>query len=189
MQVTISTVYDLPDIQHMPKHRMEFLDYKAGVKQALSPDNPFNKVADDPPKDFFYEMGAPDRDDWLITSEQLFFIIEQVTSITEPEIKEYSRKQEVVKARHLFSYFMSLYSGLSLKAIGKKAGGRDHTTVIHAKQTIRDLIDTKDTLTLRYIRDIKAAIMIINSKSLSHVPEAEIHQEGGEYGTKPDSQA
>ncbi|MEL6413198.1 MAG: helix-turn-helix domain-containing protein, partial [Bacteroidota bacterium] len=53
-----------------------------------------------------------------------------------------SRKREVVLARQTAMYLSKKYTNHSLKSIGDYFGGRDHSTVIHALQTINDLLDT-----------------------------------------------
>lgn len=53
-----------------------------------------------------------------------------------------SRKREIVQARQIAMYFCKELTDSSLKNIGSAFGGRDHSTVIHACQTVRDLMDT-----------------------------------------------
>lgn len=58
------------------------------------------------------------------------------------QLKDKTRKKEIVMARQLAMYFAKEYTSLSLKSIGYHFGGRDHSTVIHAVQTVNDLYDT-----------------------------------------------
>ena len=58
------------------------------------------------------------------------------------QLKDKTRKKEIVMARQLAMYFSKDYTNLSLKSIGYHFGGRDHSTVIHAVQTVNDLYDT-----------------------------------------------
>ena len=51
-----------------------------------------------------------------------------------------SRKREIVTARHVAMYFSKQLTTHSLKSIGLRFGGRDHSTVIHACNTIDDRI-------------------------------------------------
>ena len=57
-------------------------------------------------------------------------------------MKSKTRKREVVEARQMSMTMIKSFTRLSLKAIGNEFGGRDHSTVIHAKQTVSDLYDT-----------------------------------------------
>ena len=58
------------------------------------------------------------------------------------QLKDKTRKKEIVMARQMAMYFSKEYTNLSLKSIGYHFGGRDHSTVIHAVQTVNDLNDT-----------------------------------------------
>ena len=66
-----------------------------------------------------------------------------------------SRKREFVYMRQLCMFFIHKNTSLSLKFIGERFGGRDHTTVIHATSTINDFIDIKDDKVLNDITNIK----------------------------------
>ncbi len=58
------------------------------------------------------------------------------------ELKGKSRKKETVFPRQVAMYLAKDFTALSLKSIGYHFGGRDHSTVIHAIQTISDLMET-----------------------------------------------
>ena len=53
-----------------------------------------------------------------------------------------TRKREIVQARQITMYLSKIFTKNSLKTIGEHFGGRDHTTVIHSCQTVKDLMDT-----------------------------------------------
>jgi chromosomal replication initiator protein len=53
-----------------------------------------------------------------------------------------TRKQEVVLARQMAMYIIKQHTQLSLKSIGSHFGGRDHTTVIHSCNMVRNYLDT-----------------------------------------------
>lgn len=57
-------------------------------------------------------------------------------------LKDKIRKKEIVIARQVAMYFSKEYTNHSLKAIGYHFGGRDHSTVIHAVQSVNDMMDT-----------------------------------------------
>lgn len=56
-----------------------------------------------------------------------------------------TRKREIVQARQITMYLAKAFTKNSLKTIGEHFGGRDHTTVIHSCQTVKDLMDTDST--------------------------------------------
>jgi len=53
-----------------------------------------------------------------------------------------TRKREIVQARQITMFLAKAFTKNSLKTIGEHFGGRDHTTVIHSCQTVKDLMDT-----------------------------------------------
>jgi chromosomal replication initiator protein len=60
-------------------------------------------------------------------------------NIAENKIREKTRKKEIVLARQLAMYFAKELTKSSLKTIGLHFGGRDHSTVIHACNTIEEM--------------------------------------------------
>jgi chromosomal replication initiator protein len=84
-------------------------------------------------------------------------IIDVVTShfnIKVADIKGKTRLREVVLPRQIAMFLTKEYTELSLKAIGYHFGGRDHSTVIHAIQTINDL-QNQDRELQMHIKEIK----------------------------------
>lgn len=72
-------------------------------------------------------------------------VLENVIKVfpcTELDIISTSRVRESVVPRQMCMYFLSKYTTQSLKRIGQHFGNRDHSTVIHAKDAISDMIDT-----------------------------------------------
>ncbi len=75
-----------------------------------------------------------------ITIEDIQRTVCDYFNIPEDLIRAKTRKQEVVFARQLAMYLSKELTNFSLKTIGLHFGGRDHSTVIHAYQTVEDLI-------------------------------------------------
>lgn len=69
-------------------------------------------------------------------------------------VKSKTRKREIVQARQISMYLAKSHTKTSLKSIGAFFGGRDHSTVIYACQTVEDLIDT-DKKFKTYVHDIQ----------------------------------
>ena len=63
-------------------------------------------------------------------------------SVPIEKLKEKTRKRAIVQARQLSMYLAKNFTKNSLKVIGRHFGGRDHSTVIHSCQAVRDLMDT-----------------------------------------------
>ena len=66
--------------------------------------------------------------------------------IAEKSIYEKTRKKEVVKPRQIIMYILREEFNVSYPSIGEKLGGRDHTTVIHSCEKIKEEIKSNSSL-------------------------------------------
>ncbi len=69
-------------------------------------------------------------------------VVAEYYSVSLEELKDKTRKQEIVLPRQIAMYLAKSYTSLSLKQIGFNFGKRDHSTVIHAISCIVELIKT-----------------------------------------------
>lgn len=65
-------------------------------------------------------------------------IVSDFYNIDESHIYEKTRKKEVVKPRQIIMYLLREDLNISYPSIGEKLGGRDHTTVIHSCEKIKE---------------------------------------------------
>ncbi len=70
-----------------------------------------------------------------------------------------TRKREIVQARQISMFLAKAFTKNSLKTIGEHFGGRDHTTVIHSCQTVKDLMDT-DTLFKESVIELQQKVQL-----------------------------
>ncbi|MBU1097832.1 MAG: chromosomal replication initiator protein DnaA [Ignavibacteriae bacterium HGW-Ignavibacteriae-2] len=93
----------------------------------------------------------------ISTTRQINISIEYITKIVcehfgveENKVREKNRKQEVVNSRQIAMYLSKQLTRSSLKTIGLHFGGRDHSTVIHAFNSVENMISSdiklKDTI-------------------------------------------
>lgn len=79
-------------------------------------------------------------------------------NITRDELLSTSRKRQIVQARQISMYLSrNLLTNCSLATIGSETGGKDHATVLHACNTVSDLMAT-DRSFKRYVTEIEAAL-------------------------------
>lgn len=71
------------------------------------------------------------------------------------ELKDRSRKQEVVLARQIATYLLREYTGKSYPEIGRYFGSRDHTTVLYSHRKIDSLLMASPDLKLQVDEIIK----------------------------------
>ncbi len=68
-----------------------------------------------------------------------------------------TRKREIVQARQISMFLSKEFTKSSLKTIGEHFGGRDHTTVIHSCQTVKNLMDT-DPLIRDHVKELQQKV-------------------------------
>ncbi|PSQ88630.1 MAG: chromosomal replication initiator protein DnaA [Bacteroidetes bacterium QS_4_64_154] len=79
-----------------------------------------------------------------LTIEDIQRIVCEHLDISEDQIRGKTRKREVVRARQIAMYFAKRHTQHSLKDIGLHFGGRDHSTVIHANDTVEERTEADD---------------------------------------------
>lgn len=77
-----------------------------------------------------------------ITIEAIQKMVCEYFDVSYDKLLQKTRKREIVQARQITMYLAKTFTKNSLKTIGEHFGGRDHTTVIHSCQTVKDLMDT-----------------------------------------------
>ena len=77
-----------------------------------------------------------------LTVEEIQRVVCEYLKIPEDLVRARTRKREVVQARQVAMYYSKQLTRHSLKTIGLHFGGRDHSTVIHAVQSVEDQVDT-----------------------------------------------
>jgi chromosomal replication initiator protein len=81
-----------------------------------------------------------------VSVEDVVKKISNYYEIDERSIYEKTRKKEVVKPRQVIMYILREEFAVSYPSIGEKMGGRDHTTVIHSCDKIKDQLKTDSIL-------------------------------------------
>lgn len=92
-----------------------------------------------------------------ITIDSIQQIVGEHLEIEVEQMKAKTRKRDIVQARQIAMFFAKEMTRHSLKSIGIHFGGRDHSTVIHALQTVNDLIAT-DKYFKQNVSDIRKRI-------------------------------
>lgn len=79
-----------------------------------------------------------------ITIESIQRIVCEYFNIAEDMVRGKTRKQEIVQARQIAMFLGKEFTQSSLKSIGLHFGGRDHTTVIHACESVKNQAETNE---------------------------------------------
>lgn len=68
-------------------------------------------------------------------------LVSEAYGVSIEQMKHKTRKRYIVHARHVAMWLLAYNSELSLPAIGRIFGDRDHSTVIHARDKINDICE------------------------------------------------
>jgi chromosomal replication initiation ATPase DnaA len=79
---------------------------------------------------------------------ELFDIALMEFGLTRHQLESANRKADIIAVRHYMIYLLHQTGFLTLIAIAKKFGSRDHATIIHAKNKIADLLEINDARTI-----------------------------------------
>ncbi len=90
-----------------------------------------------------------------ISVKDVIKLITDFYNVSEDIIFEKTRKKEVVKPRQVIMYILREDFNISFPSIGEKMGGRDHTTVIHSCEKIKEDLKT-NSLLMSEISQIRA---------------------------------
>jgi chromosomal replication initiator protein len=81
-----------------------------------------------------------------ITPSQVIETVAKFYNISVPEIVSASRSRELVQPRQVAMYLIRQETDASLPEIGGLLGGRDHTTVIHGVERIKERLENEEQL-------------------------------------------
>lgn len=93
-----------------------------------------------------------------MSAKDIVRVVSGFYNIDEHSIYEKTRKKEVVKPRQVIMYLLREDMGVSYPSIGEKLGGRDHTTVIHSCEKIKNDIKSNQNL-VQEINQLRSLIV------------------------------
>ncbi|MCA0444839.1 MAG: chromosomal replication initiator protein DnaA [Bacteroidetes bacterium] len=79
-----------------------------------------------------------------LSIESIQRIVSEYFGISHDLLIDGTRKQEIVRARQIAMYLAKEFTQSSLKTIGNHFGRRDHTTVIHSCESVKNQAETND---------------------------------------------
>ena len=93
-----------------------------------------------------------------VTSDKIIDSVCSFYKITRDKLLGKSKKKELVQPRQICAYLMCEIMNIPLVSIGEAMGGRDHTTVIHSRDKITNLIKINDRVA-KEVEDIRNIIL------------------------------
>lgn len=88
-------------------------------------------------------VGQPKK---AVSVREIIKVVADFYGVEEGSIYEKTRRKEVVKPRQIIMYILREDFHISFPTIGDKLGGRDHTTVIHSCEKIREEVKVNSEL-------------------------------------------
>ena len=95
----------------------------------------------------------------LVSIKDVIKIVSDFYSIPEEDILNKTRRKEVVRPRQVMMYLLREDFNISYPTIGDKLGGRDHTTVIHSCEKIKNDVKVDSTLS-QEINQIRGLLQV-----------------------------
>ena len=89
-----------------------------------------------------------------LTPDSIIDTVCKYFNITKNDIVGKKKNKEIVEPRMISIYLICELLDIPLVSIGKKFGGRDHTTIMHARDKITEQVKTNNKIKV-YINDIK----------------------------------
>ncbi|HEY7875651.1 MAG TPA: helix-turn-helix domain-containing protein, partial [Actinomycetota bacterium] len=99
----------------------------------------------------------PNASEARVTADVIMSVAAEYFDVTPDEIRSSSRSRDLVTARQTAMYLCRELTDLSLPKIGEKFGGRDHSTVVHATNKIRHLMQERQSC-YEQVRELTARI-------------------------------
>ncbi len=90
-----------------------------------------------------------------LTAERIMECVCKYFSVKKEDLVGKKKNKEIVEPRQICMYLICDLLDLPLVSIGQLFGGRDHTTVIHAREKITNLIDENNRIKIA-VNDIKS---------------------------------
>ena len=109
-------------------------------------------------KEALNESVPSDGEKEVLTTDSIIDAVCNFYKIQRSDLLGKKKTKEVVEPRQICAYLMTELLSIPLVTIGQALGGRDHTTVIHARDKISELIK-ENTRVNTEIKDLKNMIL------------------------------
>ena len=93
-----------------------------------------------------------------VTSDKIIGSVCSFYKISKENLLGKSKKKELVLPRQICAYLMCEIMNIPLVSIGETLGGRDHTTVIHSREKVSNLVKVNDRVA-KEVEDIRNMIL------------------------------
>lgn len=104
------------------------------------------------------DLSKPSADAKELTSDEIISTVCSYFNVSKQDVIGKKKNKELVEPRQICVYLMTELMNIPLVSIGQALGGRDHTTVIYARNKIAELIKTNPK-TETQVNDLKNMLL------------------------------
>ena len=101
--------------------------------------------------------GASERSEEAVSSDKVIECVSRYYNISKDDLIGKKKNRDIAEPRQICMYLVNEIVGLPLAKVGENFGGRDHTTVMHARKKVLELIQTNVKVKLA-VNDIKEMV-------------------------------
>ena len=99
-----------------------------------------------------------DKNEESITADIITECVCRYYNVTKDDLVGKKKTKEIVEPRQVCFYLITDMLALPLKTIGEMFGGRDHTTIMHARDKVAEKMQTSQKLKVA-VSDIKDMVL------------------------------
>src|SRR6185312_3462006 len=93
----------------------------------------------------------------MLSVKDVVKVVSEFYNIDEESIYNKTRRKEVVRPRQVVMYILREDFNISFPSIGDKLGGRDHTTIIHSYEKMKEEVKI-DSLLAQEITQLRSML-------------------------------
>ena len=108
-------------------------------------------------KEALKESVSPEAKEEVVTTDVIIDTVCSFYKLQKSELLGKKKNKELVEPRQICAYLMTELLSIPLVTIGQALGGRDHTTVIHARDKIAELVNVNTRIATE-VNDLKNLI-------------------------------
>ena len=92
-----------------------------------------------------------------LSTDRIINVVCDYFNVTKDDLIGKKKTKEIVTARQICVYLITEMMDLPLTTIGEIFGGRDHTTIIHSRDKIEEMVKNKTSVSVA-VNDLKAML-------------------------------
>jgi chromosomal replication initiator protein len=93
-----------------------------------------------------------------LTAKEIVAVVARYFGVTQAALRGPARRKSLVFARSVAVYLLRTMTGVSYAQIGKELGKRDHSTIMHAMESVQ-LVLTTDTATQHAVEELRRILL------------------------------